>query len=130
MLTIIPKHQLLVNKLDSIITNICDYCVDKFSTIYAIIVCLFWSLMPIFIHSTENVVFYISGGVIQLIALPEILYRDKRGTEKAEKRAEADHLAIQAEFKMLKTLLNEVHVLVREAHTTHKEVLKLFPKKD
>ena len=64
------------------------------SSMWCVYAFLIWSLIPLVWHGAEAVVFYVSGGVIQLVALPMIMVGQSLLGKKAERRAEQDHQMI------------------------------------
>jgi hypothetical protein len=80
--------------------------VSAMSTIWCVYLFLLWSLLPSFSKGLEPLVFYVSGGVIQLVALPLIMLGQKLEGRAAERRAIHDHrilLELQREIQELKT---------------------------
>ncbi len=75
-----------------------------FGTMAAVYVTLVWSLLPLVWPQTQTIVFYVSSGVIQLVALPAIMVGQIILGRKAEERAQQDHEAILAEFSTLKEM--------------------------
>jgi hypothetical protein len=70
--------------------------------------CLIWCLIPIYDKALENTVFYVSGGIIQLVALPLIMVGTNILSRSAEKRAQIDHITIMKEFSLVKHMVEEV----------------------
>lgn len=92
---------------------------------------LFWSLIPMAWPQTQSVVFYVSGGIIQLVALSLIMVGQTVLGEASEKQAKVTHdtvlrthglvmedllivkkqLAIACEERnQLEVLLNDLHI--------------------
>lgn len=69
--------------------------VAAMSTIWCVYLFLFWSPLPSLDKGLEQFVFYVSGGIIQLVALPLIMLGQKIEAKAAERRAENDHRAIR-----------------------------------
>ncbi len=72
---------------------------------------LLWSILPIFWPQTQSVVFYVSGGIIQLVALSLIMVGQNVLGRAAEKRAQEDHDTIMAEFETQRQELEELRRL-------------------
>lgn len=62
------------------------------------------SMIPLINPGLQTIVFYVSGAVIQLVALPLIMVGQRLLNEGSEKRAEDDHTIILKEFEILKNL--------------------------
>lgn len=56
-------------------------------------------------HSMTGAVQYISGAVIQLVALPLIMVGQRVMDRKADRRAEKDHISIMAQLEIVKIML-------------------------
>lgn len=81
-----------------------------------------WSLLPSIFPQTEQFVFYVSGGIVQLVALPLIMVGQNLTGQQTEHRAEEDHQMIMAQFEIIKTLQVEGLTLAQELHAMHDEV--------
>jgi hypothetical protein len=76
---------------------------------------LFWSLLPLVFPETQSVVFYVSGGIIQLVALSLIMVgQDVLGRE-AVKQAKETHDTVMIEREMLK---KEIYLASMERNET------------
>jgi hypothetical protein len=64
-----------------------------------------WSLMPLVLPATRDTVFYISGGILQLVFLPLILVGQSLLSRASEDRAAQDHRAL------MKLLRENQHIL-------------------
>ena len=73
---------------------------------------LIWSLHPTVFPKLQGLVFYVSGGIIQLVLLPLIMVGSAVLGEKSERRAEQDHRTLMAEFKEMKEMHADLHQLV------------------
>lgn len=78
-----------------------------FGTMGAVYSFLCWSILPLIFPDTQAIVFYVSGGVIQLVALPLIMVGSNILSEKAEIRAEQDHKMIMEQFEIAKHMREE-----------------------
>jgi uncharacterized membrane protein len=65
---------------------------------------LAWSLLPLVADGTRDLVFYVSGAIIQLVALPLIMVGQKILNRQSEERAEEDHQTLLSEFAEMKAL--------------------------
>lgn len=63
-------------------------------TMWCVYLFAIWSLLPLMIESSTQLVFYVSSAIIQLIALPLIMVGQNVLSRKTEQRAEADHKAV------------------------------------
>jgi hypothetical protein len=70
---------------------IAKHSVGFMSSIWCVYLFTFWAVLPSIYKSLEPIVFYISGGVIQLVALPLIMVGQKLEGRSMERRAEQDH---------------------------------------
>ena len=61
------------------------------SSIWCVYGFLIWSLVPTLIPAAQDFVFYVSGGIIQLVALPLIMVGQNLMGAAAEQRAQEDH---------------------------------------
>jgi uncharacterized membrane protein len=61
------------------------------SSIWCVYAFLVWSLVPTLIPALQDFVFYVSGGIIQLVALPLIMVGQNLMGAAAEQRAQEDH---------------------------------------
>ena len=91
-----------------------------FGTMAMVYLFLFWSLLPLIYPPSQNIVFYTSSGVIQLVALPAIMVGQIILGRKAEERAQQDHEAILAEFAEIKA----IHASQAEELTELREINK------
>lgn len=65
--------------------------VGLMSSIWCVYLFTIWSLLPSVFPDLQNLVFYVSGGVIQLVALPLIMVGQNLIGANAEQRAQEDH---------------------------------------
>ena len=73
-------------------------------TMWCVYLFLVWSLLPLVITPSQEIVFYISSGILQLICLPLIIVSQHVLSRKRDARAARDHAAVMAmlmEIKML-----------------------------
>jgi hypothetical protein len=61
------------------------------SSIWCVYFFFIWSMVPTLIPAMQDFVFYVSGGIIQLVALPLIMVGQNLSGAAAEKRAQEDH---------------------------------------
>jgi hypothetical protein len=78
-------------KLSNVNESIAIKTVAIMSSIWCVYFFLAWSLLPTFLPNLQDIVFYISGGVIQLVALPLIMFGQDLLGRNAEQRAQEDH---------------------------------------
>lgn len=77
---------------------------------------LVWSLLPVVFPKLQSFVFYVSGGVIQLVALPMIMVGSAVLSRASEARAQQDHETLMAEMAELKEMHQELNELVQALH--------------
>jgi hypothetical protein len=82
------------------------------STMWCVYVFLIWSLLPLAFPHLQAVVFYVSGGVIQLVALPLIMVGQDVLSRKSETRAQEDHDTIMAAFEEIKAMHKELQLVL------------------
>jgi hypothetical protein len=61
------------------------------SSIWCVYAFLVWSMLPTVFPAAQDFVFYVSGGIIQLVALPLIMVGQNLMGAAAEQRAQEDH---------------------------------------
>ena len=94
------------------------------STMWCAYVFLIWSLLPAIWPQTQNVVFYVSGGIIQLVALSLIMVgQDVLGRD-AIKQAKETHDTVMEEREMLKKELFLASMERNETKHLHQLALK------
>ncbi|MHB1681577.1 MAG: hypothetical protein ACYCYO_01935 [Bacilli bacterium] len=93
-----------------------------FGTMAMVYLFLFWSLLPLIYPPSQNIVFYTSSGVIQLVALPAIMVGQIILGRKAERRAQQDHEAILAEFAEIKAMHASQTEELRELREINKQL--------
>jgi len=71
-----------------------------------------WSILPVLFPKLQSFVFYVSGGVIQLVALPLIMVGSAVLSKKSEERAIEDHETLMAEMAELKAMHDELHIVL------------------
>lgn len=76
------------------------------STMWCVYLFFVWSVLPVLAESTKDFVFYVSGGVIQLVALPLIMVGQSVLNRASEERASQDHEALMAQLEIMKQLLS------------------------
>jgi hypothetical protein len=90
-----------------------------------------WSMLPVFFHNSQALVFYVSGAVLQLVLLPLIMVGQKLLGAESEQRAKEDHINILNEFEELKQMhldtqeailgLKRIEILVNEFITINRK---------
>ena len=76
-------------------------------TMWCVYLFLVWSLLPLVITGSQNIVFYVSSGVLQLVCLPMIIVSQHVLSRARAVRAAQDHAAVM-------TLLAEIRTLQAE----------------
>lgn len=108
----------------SLVTKINDFVAAQttllMSTMWCVYVFLAWSLIPLAFPHLQNVVFYVSGGVIQLVALPLIMVGQNVISRSAEARAQQDHETLMAEFEEIKAMHQELHLVLAKPSESSK----------
>jgi len=89
---------------------------------------LFWSLIPLLCPQSQTVVFYVSGGIVQLVSLSLIMVGQNVIGETSERRAIETHdcvmqelVLVQEELALAREERRNMKVLLREVHTKTKE---------
>jgi hypothetical protein len=103
------RHLKIVKKINQAIAMKSTLLVGSMGCVYAFLI---WSLLPTFFPGLQNFVFYVSGGVIQLVLLPLIMVGGSVLNTKSERRAEADHKMLMEELKELRAMHAELHELI------------------
>ena len=88
---------------------VAKYAVRFMSSMTAVYLFFGWALLPSVNKNWETLVFYISGGVIQLVALPLIMVGQRLEGKATEQRLKDDHEMLKQALKDLediKDLLN------------------------
>lgn len=75
---------------------------------------MLWSLLPCLFPKLQSIVFYVSGGIIQLVALPLIMVGSAVLNKRSEDRASEDHEMLMAEMAEIKELHAELHELMNQ----------------
>lgn len=88
--------------------RIAIFCTLNMSTMGCVYVLLLWSLLPLVFPLLQNMVFYVSGGIIQLVALPMIMVGQRLLDRASEARSIKDHQTINKSFSEIKEL--HVHI--------------------
>jgi hypothetical protein len=65
-----------------------------FSTKIAIGVALAWSLIPLVWTAAQPVMFYVSAGIVQLVALPLLAWQQREAERTAKDRHDTTHARI------------------------------------
>ena len=110
----------LINRLHRLNDVVATHTTIAFGTMWCTYVFLAWSLLPLVSPEIQNVVFYVSGGVIQLIALPLIMVGQKLLNQASEDRAEEDHHTLLQEFAELK----ELHIAINDELTELRKIVE------
>ena len=109
----------MFKRLRRINNTVAEFAADGASTMACFYIFFAWSILPLLAGSTRELVFYISGGILQLILLPLINVTTKRESKRLEARAQQDHTAIMEELTFHKEelqRLSEIERLLREIH--------------
>lgn len=99
---------------------------------------LFWSLIPIVWPKAQSVVFYVSGGIIQLVALSLIMVGQNVIGAASEKQAKVTHdtvlethgmvmedlLIVKEELALTREERNELEALLTDLHMKSPNVTK------
>jgi len=80
------------------------HTVSAMSSMICVYAFMAWSLLPSLDARWEQIVFYVSGGVIQLVALPLIMVGQKIEARENDRRSKQDH-------EMLKRIIKHVEHL-------------------
>lgn len=78
-----------------------------------------WSILPIAFGGSRDVVFYVSGGILQLVLLPLIMVGSSLLSRVTEERAKEDHTALMTEVGEIREILDDVReevVLLKQIH--------------
>lgn len=67
------------------------HTVSAMSSMICVYIFVAWSLLPSVDSRWEQLVFYVSGGVIQLVALPLIMVGQKLEARENDRRSKQDH---------------------------------------
>lgn len=94
----------------SINERVAVWTVQKVGTMACVYVFTIWALLPILDPNLQSVVFYVSGGFLQLVLLPLIMVGNAIISRNTEIRAAQDHLAIMEELAEIK----EIHKMLME----------------
>lgn len=66
-----------------------------------------WSLLPLVWDGVRDTVFYVSGGILQLILLPLIMVGQVILSRDSDQRAREDHAALMEELADMRKLMTE-----------------------
>jgi hypothetical protein len=91
-----------MRKVDRINDVVAAKSTLMFGTMWMTYLFLIWSLIPLIFPSQEAMVFYVSGGIIQLVALPLIMVGQSVLSRAAERRAQIDHKTLLKEMEEIK----------------------------
>lgn len=108
----------MLKKLRRINELVARFAADGASTMACFYIFFAWSILPLLAGSTRELVFYISGGILQLILLPLINVTTKRESQRLDARAQQDHAAIMEELSLHRQemqRLNEIERLLKDA---------------
>lgn len=90
-----------INKLNEWVAR---WSVRAMSSMAAVYIFLGWSLLPSLNKNWETLVFYVSGGIIQLVALPLIMVGQRLEGKASERQMAEDH-------KMLKSISDDLKAI-------------------
>ncbi|WP_407310480.1 hypothetical protein [Desulfosporosinus sp. SB140] len=85
---------------------------------------LFWSLIPLVFPAAQSVVFYVSGGIIQLVALSLIMVGQDVLGRGSIRQAKETHDVVMIEREMLKKELYLANMERKETKHLHQLALK------
>jgi len=86
---------------------------------------LIWSLIPLVFPQAQNIVFYVSGGIIQLVALSLIMVGQNVLGREAEKRDIETHDTVMLEIGLIREQL-EIAKIQRTNADIKRQDLKLI----
>ncbi len=86
-----------------------------FGTMAATWASLAWALLPIAFHALQPVVFYVSSGVVQLVALPLLMVGQNLQGEVTERRDRETHDAVMEELAEVRAIVAALHLHVTGA---------------
>lgn len=78
-------------------------------TMGCVYIFLMWCILPLIFPSVQNVVFYVSSGILQLVLLPLIMVGNNILSERAETRSEQDHKMIMEQFEIAKNMREDAN---------------------
>lgn len=81
---------------------------------------LLWSLIPLVWPQAQGVVFYVSGGIIQLVALSLIMVGQNVIGEASERRAIETHDCVMQELILAKEERENMKSLLKDVHSKTK----------
>lgn len=90
--------------------KIAVWVVRKIATMTCVYAFTIWALLPLVDPNLQSIVFYVSGGILQLVLLPLIMVGSDIISRNTEVRAAEDHTAIMAELAEIK----EIHRILLE----------------
>ena len=79
---------------------------SKISTMACVYIFLLWSLLPLVLPKTQDTVFYVSGGILQLVLLPLIMVGQSVMGKDQEERSREDHEALKLLLAEMKQLID------------------------
>jgi len=86
---------------------------------------LIWSLVPLLFPQAQNIVFYVSGGIIQLVALSLIMVGQNVLGREAEKRDIETHDTVMLEMSLIRSE-QELAKIQRTNADIHRNDLRLI----
>jgi len=90
--------------------SLARWAVVAMSSMTCVYLFLIWSLLPALDKRWETLVFYISGGIIQLVALPLIMVGQRLEGREMDRRAQRDHELLLEIRNMIRGLEDEEEV--------------------
>lgn len=91
----------------------------KVTNVMATMACVYaftiWALLPLAIPKLQPLVFYVSGGIIQLVALPMIMVGQSVMGKRAERRAQNDHDMLIEQLRKIREMAEDMRSLLRQA---------------
>lgn len=89
------------------------HCTMRVATMGCVWLFLLWSILPLIWPATRDTVFYVSGGILQLVLLPLIMVGQAKLSAASDEQRAEDHVA-----------LLEILADMREEHDErHKQVM-------
>ena len=95
------------------------------STMTCFYIFLCWSMLPVFAPQMQNLVFYISGGILQLVFLPLIMVGQSVQSRTTEKRAIQDHTAVMEIVTHIRGIVQAMHAEIDDIKTIKQQMLTL-----
>lgn len=108
----------MIEKIKALNAWVALHLMALVSTMSCVYIFTVWSLLPLVYPSSQAFVFYVSGGILQLVFLPAILVGGNILSEKTEARAEADHEAVME-------IVQDIHGMMTEETTIDTDICQI-----